>query len=71
MISGSSKKTNIGGESLSEYDKERVTEIAARSWRNDKGKEVPFLSDDEVANLSISRGTLTHDVREIINTTWC
>ena len=61
------EKTNIGGEFLSDDDKERVTEIASRSWSNGEGEEVPFLSDDEVANLNISRGTLTHDEREIIN----
>ena len=61
------EKTNIGGEFLSDDDKERVTEIATRSWSNGEGEEVPFLSDDEVANLNISRGTLTHDEREIIN----
>ena len=61
------EKTNIGGEFLSDDDKERVTEIATRSWSDGEGEEVPFLSDDEIANLNISRGTLTHDEREIIN----
>ena len=31
------------------------------------GRKVPYLTDDEMANLSISKGTLTKNERKIIN----
>jgi HD-GYP domain-containing protein (c-di-GMP phosphodiesterase class II) len=44
----------------------RVEAIAARTW-TENGVEQPFLSADEVENLSIRRGTLTMKERDIIN----
>ncbi len=46
---------------------ERVQEIAALSWRDASGQEQPFLSENEVDNLCIKRGTLTDEEREVIN----
>ncbi len=57
---------NFGGESMSPEDQARVDTIATRTWR-EAGKVVPFLSDDEVYNLKITRGTLTKEERDIIN----
>jgi HD-GYP domain-containing protein (c-di-GMP phosphodiesterase class II) len=58
---------NIGGEVMSEKDQQRVKEIAKYTWTNEKGEEGPFLSEEEVQNLTIQRGTLTLEEREIIN----
>jgi HD-GYP domain-containing protein (c-di-GMP phosphodiesterase class II) len=59
-------KTNTGGEFMDDASLERVRRIAARTWK-EHGNELPFLSADEVENLSIRRGTLNATEREIIN----
>lgn len=57
---------NVGGEWLSPDKQERIQKVAKRKWKD--GKETkPFLLDEEVYNLSISRGTLTAEDRKIIN----
>ena len=61
------RKTNIGGEFAIEEMLERVREIAAHTWVGIDGKSTGFLTDDEVENLSIARGTLNDKEREIIN----
>jgi HD-GYP domain-containing protein (c-di-GMP phosphodiesterase class II) len=38
-----------------------------RQWRNADGMLAPFLSDDELENLTILRGTLTTQERNIVN----
>jgi HD-GYP domain-containing protein (c-di-GMP phosphodiesterase class II) len=48
-------------------DQERVQRIAAYQWVNVEGRQVNFLSDDEVYNLTIRAGTLTAEERQIIN----
>lgn len=58
---------NKGGEFMAEENKQRVRDIAARQWRDAAGQLRPLLSDDEVYNLCIERGTLTHEERQIIN----
>ncbi|MCK5875851.1 MAG: GAF domain-containing protein [Alcanivoracaceae bacterium] len=58
---------NKGGEFMAEESKQRVRAIAARQWRNAAGDLQPLLSEDEVYNLCIERGTLTHEERQIIN----
>jgi len=58
---------NIGSEFMSEELKARVRRIAQQRWRNPEGEEVAFLSENEVYNLTISRGTLTAEERKIIN----
>jgi HD-GYP domain-containing protein (c-di-GMP phosphodiesterase class II) len=58
---------NIGSESMAKEDHERVERIGAYTWVNGEGEEVNFLSDDEFANLTIKKGTLTAEEREIIN----
>ncbi|WP_394790621.1 HD-GYP domain-containing protein [Rhodoferax sp.] len=40
---------------------------SVRSWRNSQGVQVPFLSAEELENLSIRRGTLNAQEREIVN----
>ncbi|MDO9010968.1 MAG: HD domain-containing phosphohydrolase [Gallionella sp.] len=58
---------NIGRETMPQSDVKRVQEIARYQWRDNDGKMVGFLSDDEVENLTIRSGTLTSAEREIIN----
>lgn len=60
------RHANFGGEFMRPEDQRRVTEIAGRSWVLE-GKELPFLSENEVENLNIAKGTLTYAEREIIN----
>ena len=58
---------NIGSESMAPEDQERVRRIAAYEWRGPDGARERFLSDDEVYNLNIAKGTLTPEEREVIN----
>lgn len=62
------RKANIGGEAMSVEDQQRVRDIAERWPRVDEdGFETPFLTADEIANLTIARGTLTAEERKVIN----
>jgi len=61
------ERCNTGGEFMAPEDQERVREIAAYRWVNAEGEEVDLLSEEEVYNLTVSRGTLTPEEREIIN----
>jgi HD-GYP domain-containing protein (c-di-GMP phosphodiesterase class II) len=57
---------NVGGEFLDPEKKARIRRIAEREYVY-QGKPRPLLDKDEIANLSISRGTLTDDERITIN----
>ena len=61
------RKCNVGGEFMSAALQERVKAIAANRWMNPAGESAPLLSDEEVANLNIAKGTLTDAEREVIN----
>lgn len=61
------RKTNIGGEFANEELLQRVRKVATYSWADIDGKKSNFLTDDEVENLSITKGTLNGKEREIIN----
>jgi HD-GYP domain-containing protein (c-di-GMP phosphodiesterase class II) len=59
---------NIGGEAMSAGAQERVRSIGAgHHWTDPSGNTANFLSQDEIANLGIQRGTLTGPEREVIN----
>jgi HD-GYP domain-containing protein (c-di-GMP phosphodiesterase class II) len=58
---------NIGGEFMSDDLKQRVKAIANYTWIDATGNLAPFLSEDEVYNLNVTKGTLTPEEREIIN----
>jgi HD-GYP domain-containing protein (c-di-GMP phosphodiesterase class II) len=60
------KESNIGGEFMSDDKIERIEKIAKQQW-NDKGETKPMLTEDEVYNLTIRKGTLTEEEREQIN----
>jgi HD-GYP domain-containing protein (c-di-GMP phosphodiesterase class II) len=60
--------TNIGGEFMKDADVQRVHDIAQRHiWHDVSGRTHPFLSDEEITNLTIRAGTLNNDERQIIN----
>jgi hypothetical protein len=61
------QKVNIGGESMRDEDTERVRQLARIEWIDASGRRRPLLSEDEVLNLSIERGTLNDAEREVIN----
>lgn len=62
------RSANIGTEAMGAEDQERVRSIGTRrKWRNESGVCSNFLSDDEIANLTIRSGTLTAEERRIIN----
>ena len=61
------RKTNFGSEYMTPEDQQRVLDIAAISIVNEHGQAVPFLTADEIYNLTIVRGTLTAEEREVIN----
>jgi HD-GYP domain-containing protein (c-di-GMP phosphodiesterase class II) len=46
---------------------ERVAEIAATSWRDDDGRQLPYLTVGEADCLQIRRGSLTEQERREIN----
>jgi len=58
--------SNIGSEFMGNEKIERLKAIAKRKWVYN-GEEVNFLTEDEINNLSIQRGTLTEDERNVIN----
>lgn len=62
------RKANIGSERMSNGDIERVRSISRNyRWRNVDGTVSDFLTADELENLTIRAGTLTHAERETIN----
>ncbi|HEY0562043.1 MAG TPA: HD domain-containing phosphohydrolase, partial [Methylophilus sp.] len=61
------RKVNYGSESMSAEDQARVREIANYEYLNDAGQSVKFLTENEVYNLTIPKGTLTAEERTIIN----
>ena len=62
------RHSNVGGEAMSKEAVERVSRIGTQyHWTDPSGSTANFLSDNEIENLSIARGTLTGAEREIIN----
>lgn len=60
-------KANVGGEFMNEEDQQRVQDIANSYEVTIAGKKQPLLTSNEVCNLSIAKGTLLPEEREIIN----
>jgi hypothetical protein len=59
---------NMGAEGMSAASQERVRAIGtSHHWTDPSGNTANFLSEDEIANLTIPRGTLTEGEREVIN----
>ena len=61
------ESANKGGEFMAQERKDRIRLIAAQQWRDAAGNMQPLLSEDEVYNLCIERGTLTEEERQVIN----
>ncbi len=61
------RRINFGGEFLSEDDRLRLDKLATIEWTDSSGQKRPLISEDELKNLSIQRGTLNSDEREVIN----
>ena len=60
------KESNIGGEFMSDDKKQKIYDISKYRWKPN-GKMQNFLSEDEIYNLTIPRGTLTPEERQVIN----
>ena len=62
------RDVNRGGERLPDEAVQRIQAIATGyTWTDETGREQPFLSEEEVENLSIRAGTLTAAERDVIN----
>lgn len=60
------RRANIGTEFMTSEDQDRVKALGGFTMRCGD-VEMPLLTEDEIYNLSISRGTLTAEERQIIN----
>lgn len=58
---------NIGGEFMHDESQARVKDIAGYQWLDHNGQQQSVLSENEVYNLNIQKGTLTAEEREEIN----
>ena len=53
--------SNLGGEFMTDESKQRISEIAKLTFENFDGEREQLLSENEVYNLCIERGTLTQE----------
>ena len=60
------RKCNIGTESMEDEDIDWVNKLADKVL-DYEGRDIPFLTNSEVENLTIKKGTLTDKERDIIN----
>jgi HD-GYP domain-containing protein (c-di-GMP phosphodiesterase class II) len=61
------RRCNIGSEAMEEAEVLELERIAAALWHPHGREPEPFLSAEELEALSIRKGTLTRDEREVIN----
>lgn len=62
------RRHNLGGEFMSADAQTRIHEIGiGHKWTDPSGNVAQFLTEDEINNLTIARGTLTVSEREVIN----
>ena len=62
------RRMNSGASAMTDATLAQLVELArGRTWRAPDGSVQPFLTEDELENLSIRRGTLTARERDIIN----
>ena len=57
-------KCNEPGEFLEDETLERLKEISQKTYFDNEGQEQPFITDDELVNLSIRRGSITEAERK-------
>ena len=60
------KKCNEPSEFLEDAYIERLRKIAKKTYRDEQGKEQPFLTPDELKNLSIRKGSINEQERQIM-----
>ncbi len=58
---------NIGSEYMTDAQVSRVYTLARQCWVDMHGRQQVLLSDDEIENLTIQRGTLNAREREVVN----
>jgi len=61
------RNCNIGGEFMDQKLQQRVKDIAEYRWNDPEDVDAKLFNDNEVENLTVARGTLTADEREVIN----
>ena len=61
------RKSNIGGEFMDDDLQQRVRDIGEYRWTDPHGVNAKFFNDNELENITIAKGTLTSDEREVIN----
>jgi hypothetical protein len=61
------KTSNFGSEFMTPYDQQRVINIASTPLLDSNGVANALLTENEVYNLNIAKGTLTSEEREVIN----
>lgn len=61
------EQCNRGAESMPKAAQERVRQLASRPWTATEGTQRTLLTDDEIENLTVARGTLTAAERTAIN----
>lgn len=60
------KKCNEPSEFLEDEYIERLQEIARKTYQDEHGNEQPFLTPDELKNLSIRKGSINEQERQIM-----
>jgi len=61
------KKCNLGSEFMNDEYINEINRIATYQWTNNDGEKQALITDDELMNLCIRKGTLNDDERKIIN----
>jgi HD-GYP domain-containing protein (c-di-GMP phosphodiesterase class II) len=61
------RRCNVGGEYFDDKAREQLADIARQTVRFADGTSRPLLDEEEIHYLSISRGTLTDEERQLIN----
>jgi HD-GYP domain-containing protein (c-di-GMP phosphodiesterase class II) len=60
------RRSNTDGEFIDDIDIERLQAIAQETWEDTNGQLQPLLTEDELNNLCVRRGTLNEEERKII-----
>lgn len=61
------QQVNRGCEHMSDEDKQRVIDVSSYYWETNDGERRPLLSDIDIENLCVTRGTLNDKERQMIN----
>ncbi|MCC2606035.1 HD domain-containing phosphohydrolase [Planctobacterium marinum] len=61
------EKANTGGEFMTPDDQQRIADIGQSRIVQLNGEPQPLLSEEEIYNLQVARGTLNNEERQVIN----